>query len=98
MSGNSRAPCSAGSASKVLAGATLVTTGFLGVLQCSEQELSKDLLCWERACLSLAPEGWWSGLMGAENLLEAEEEISQINSKRSLAKVFNWNFSPFLKE
>lgn len=36
--------------------------------------------------------------MGAENLLEAEEEISQINSKRSLAKVLNWNFSPFFKE
>ena len=34
--------------------------------------------------------------MGAENLLGAEEEISQINSKRSLAKVFNWNFSPVI--
>lgn len=87
--GNRPAPFSAGSARKVLTGATLVTTGFLGVLHCSDLELGEDLFCWERACLSLAPGRWWSDLMGAECLVGAEDEICQICSKRPSAKVFN---------
>ena len=94
--GNRPAPFSAGSAQKVLTGAALVTPGPLGILHCSDSELGEDLLCWDRACLSLAPEGWWSDLMGAECLVGAEDEVCQISSKRPSAKVFNWNFSPVI--
>lgn len=47
-------------------------------------------------CLSLSgPRGVVEGLMGAENLLEAEEEISQINSQKGPLRFSTGIFSIF---